>query len=144
MAIAAGDGAAEGVAVFEDGHGQAGGGAAHGVVTVEAFHDGPAVVLAAGAAGGLEVDFFVDVLADVADPEVAGLAVEGEAPRVAQAVRPDLPARGEGVARGDGIRRPVDVDAEDLAEELVEVLSAVGGGAGAAAVAAAGVEGGGR
>ena len=49
----------------------------------------PAVVDAADAALDV-VDLFPRVLADVADPEVAVGAVEGEAPRVAQPERPDL------------------------------------------------------
>ena len=72
-------------------------------------------------------------LADVADIEVAGLPVEGEAPGIAEAVaqicrrRPStrrgcwrdvvLPASGKSVA--------VDVEAEDLAEEDVGVLGVV-------------------
>src|SRR5215204_1270765 len=40
-----------------------------------------------------DVDLLLAVLADVADPHVAGLAVEGEAPRVAQAVREGFPPR---------------------------------------------------
>src|SRR6185369_4562515 len=50
------------------------------------FHDLPAVVLAAMAPGTrrrLEVDLLPDSLSHVADPQVAGLAVEGEAPRIA-------------------------------------------------------------
>src|ERR1043165_7759363 len=102
IAIAAGDGAAEAVAVLEDRHGEADGRAVgRGVVAVRRFHQTPAVVLAAGAARGLQVDLFILVLADVGDPEVAGLAIEGEAPRVAQAVRPDLAARAG--ARGERV-----------------------------------------
>src|ERR1043165_1064508 len=145
IAIAAGDRAAEAVAVLEDRHGQAGGRAVgRGVVAVRRFHETPAVVLAAGAARRLQVDLFVLVLADVGHPEVAGLAVEGETPRVAQAVRPDLAARagarGERVGGGDGVRRAVDVDARELAEKLAEVLAVIVRIAAGAAVADADVE----
>ena len=81
----------------------------------------PAVVGAGAVArGGGEVDLLVAVLADVADDEVAGVAVEGEAPRVAQAVGED---RGAPVAR---------IDAQELAEAVVVVdrrRRRVGGGA---------------
>jgi hypothetical protein len=63
---------------------------------VEAFHFAPAVVFAADARGRLEIDLFVLVLTDVADPEVAGLAIETETPRIAKSVRPDLVSRGPG------------------------------------------------
>ena len=70
------------------------------VEAVQPFHLPPAVVFAADARRGLEVDLLERVLADVADPEVAGRAVEGEAPRIAQAVRPDLAARAGAFANG--------------------------------------------
>src|SRR2546427_11156549 len=60
---------------------------------VDAAHPVPAVVLAALRGGGLEVDFLPDVLTDVGDVEVARLPVEGEGPRVADAVGPDLGLR---------------------------------------------------
>jgi hypothetical protein len=67
----------------------------------------PAVVLAAGAGGRLEVDLFDLVLTDVGGPEVARLPVEREAPGIAEAVGPDLgeavSAVGERVVGGDGV-----------------------------------------
>ena len=57
---------------------------------VGALEELPAVVEAALAAGRLEVDLLPEVLADVADPEIAGLAVERELPWVADAERPDF------------------------------------------------------
>ena len=51
----------------------------------------PAVVgVLADARRGREVDLLAFVLADVADPEVAGLAIEGEAEGVAQPEAPDV------------------------------------------------------
>ena len=72
-----------------------------------------------------DVDFLVQVLADVADPEVMGQRVEAVAPGVAQAGRPDLGADvgapDEGIVGGDrvrlAVRRVVDVYAEHLAAE---------------------------
>ena len=84
-----------------------------------AFESVPAIVATALD----DVDFFPLVLAYIAGPEVAGLAVEGETPGVAQAVGPDFGASatvGEGVVRRDGVgllgRGFGDVDAEDGAE----------------------------
>src|SRR5690606_22508102 len=61
-----------------------------GLEAAVGLHDVPAVVLAPARAGGLEVHLLEGVLADVGDVEVAGLAVEAEAPGVAQPVGPDL------------------------------------------------------
>ena len=58
-----------------------------------ALERAPAEVGAAALAAAHEVDLLDLVLADVADRQVAGAAVEGEAPGVAQAVAVDLPAR---------------------------------------------------
>src|ERR1044072_1053925 len=100
--------------------------------TVEAFHDAPAVVLAAGVARGLEVNLLEAVLAHVADEEIAGQAVAAEAPGVAQSERPDFGAEAcaqdEGVACGNGVGvRPagLDVEAQDFAGQLAGVLRAV-------------------
>src|SRR5438132_6704255 len=126
------------VAVVEDGEREPGHGARgerHGEVrrveAVQALHDVPAVVATARErGGGHEVDLLEEVLPDVGDVEVAGGAVEGVAPRVAQPL-------GEALGRG-GQRR--DVDPQQLPQ--------VGGGAlpvahrvpAAAAVAHADVE----
>src|SRR5262245_31935409 len=79
---------------------------AGGIVTLEAI---PAVVHAAGSAGGLEVDFLEAVLSDVGDEQVAGAAIEREAPRIAQSEVPDFLCGGhaarERIARRDGVRR---------------------------------------
>src|SRR5262249_25101298 len=66
---AADHGAAFGVRILGHGQRQSLLVAVSGTVAVEAFHEIPAEVQAA-MAGGLEVDFFVLVLADIADPEV--------------------------------------------------------------------------
>jgi hypothetical protein len=95
---------------------------------------------------GDEIDLLDAVLADVADPHVAVGAVEGEPPRVAQAVVPDLVAAG---AADEWVRprhrvasprgRAAWIDAQDLSEQAVEVLPAAQGIA-AAAVAGRHVE----
>src|SRR6185295_12054856 len=142
----ASDRAALAVVVLEDGRGDAGGVAAGGgLEAVVAFGDVPAVVLAAPAGGEADVDLLPLALADVGDHEVAGPAVEGEPPRVAQAVGPDLAAgpggAGEGVVGGNGVRgSPVHVDAQHLAEQGPEVLAVAERIAAAAAVAEADVQ----
>ena len=84
-------------------------------------------------------------LADVADPQVAGRAVEREPPRVAQTRGPDLGlgARpdAEAACRAGSCTavrtrpRTVDVDAEELAEQRLEVLAVAHRVAAGAAVA---------
>src|SRR3712207_5431660 len=54
----------------------------------------PAVVLATGTAGGLEVDLLPGDLADVGDIEIPCGRIEVELPGIAQAVSPDLRSRG--------------------------------------------------
>jgi len=74
------------------------------------------------------VDLLELVLTDVADPEVAGRAVEREAPRVAQAVRPDrrigVGSVDERVVGRDRVarrsRRGVGREAQDLAQRRLE------------------------
>ena len=84
----------------------------------------PEVQAAAPAGGrGREVDLLAVALADVRDREVAGRAIEREAPRVAQPVRPDRVA--ERVVGRDGVgarRGAARVDAQDLAEQRVRAL----------------------
>src|SRR5207248_3364168 len=104
----------------------------------EAFLRVPAVV----EAGLDDVDLLVEVLADVAEPQLAGLAIEAEAPRVAQAVgvdlRPRAGGRDEGVARGRPPGRGIET--EQLAEDDAEVLRVAHRVALRAAVAEAEVE----
>src|SRR5213083_2318283 len=99
------------------------------VVTVRPFHPPPSVVLAARAARRLQVDLFPRILSDVADPEIAGVTIETESPRIAHTVRPDLAARAadidEWIRRRNSVRRDVDVDPKNLAEEHGEILSVV-------------------
>src|SRR3954451_24266155 len=147
VAIAAGDGAgAAGVGVLEQREGDAGIDAVGGrVVAVHPFHLSPAVVFAADARRRLEIDFLERVLADVSDPEVAGGAIETETPRIAQAVRPDFAAPAgtqiERIRGRNGVRRAViDIDAQDLAEELIDVLGVVVRIAAGAAVSGADVQ----
>src|SRR5207247_6874278 len=104
-------------------------------IAVATLHDPPAeidaaTVARAGRCGA--VDLFVLRLSDVADPEVVRGAVEREAPRVAQADRPDLVATGPPdvwVVPGDPVLdapgRAVDVDPQDLAQQHVDVLGVV-------------------
>ena len=119
---------------------------------VAALHAVPAEVRAAARVeasdGGESVDLLPLALADVGDPQVTGQRVEREPPRVADAVEPHLGgavlAVGEGVAGGDRVGVVVvaslRVDAQDLAEQLVRVLSVAVGVSGTAAVAEADVQ----
>jgi hypothetical protein len=79
----------------------------------------PAQVGVAGVTRGEELDLFPVVLADVADPQLASHAVEGEAPRVPQAIVPDLSRLagipGERLVGRDVRRRKLRVDAQQLA-----------------------------
>ncbi len=124
------------VGVSEDrvGQGRACAGAegtrAEAVVT---FLTSPAPVLSADSAF-VEVEFLDSVLTDVADPHVAVLAIEAEAPRVAKADHPQLGEATEGrLSRRDCVVAQcvsrevitVDVDAKHLAEQHVRVLRAV-------------------
>ena len=108
----------------------------------EALDAVPPEVQAAGAGAG-DVDLLPAPLADVADPQVAGLAIERHPPRVAQ---PEVPDLGQGVGLvhervvgWDRVARvtgtSVDVDPEDLAEERVHPLAVVVRVAARAAVA---------
>src|SRR5512135_565356 len=100
-----------------------------GAERVEALHDAPAVI----AAVLDDVDGFPEILAHVARPEPAGLAVEGDLPGVAQANGVDLgcPVGELRVAQrrvvlGDAIGLAaggvVDVDPQDRAEPVSRVL----------------------
>ena len=80
------------------------------------------------ASGGNRVDLLVAVLADVGDVHPVRLAVEGDAPRVPQAVGIDAPA---------GADRPR-IEAEKLPVAAPEILRAPAGVAGPAAVALGG------
>src|ERR1019366_10415809 len=103
------------------------------------------IVLAADARGRLQVDLFILVLADVADPEVAAFTIETETPRIAKSVRPDLVPHEaqpkERVRRGNRVRQTViDVDAQNLAQKLRQILGVVARIARKASVARADVE----
>jgi hypothetical protein len=100
------------------------------VVAEVPLHHLPAVVAATHRVGGLPVDLLARILTHVADEQVARSEVEAEAPRVPEALRPDLVAdRVAGIAGADErvvgrdrVRQRVDVDAEQLPEEQVVVL----------------------
>src|SRR5207249_2244439 len=102
------------------------------------FHDAPAVILAADAGDGLKVDFLERSLADVADDQVSGDAIETESPWIPKSVRPDLVA--ERIRRRHTVRKGADIDAQNLAEEHGAILAVVVWIAARSAVADAGVE----
>src|SRR5690606_25224518 len=90
----------------------------------------PAIVLSAGAVAGLKVDLLALALPHVANPQVAGGAIEAGAERVAQPVRPDFVVAGHAdkrVALRDGVVScavggevvAIDIDAQHLAEPVV-------------------------
>src|SRR5205823_5470818 len=120
-------------------------------VAVHPLHDWPAEVEAVSRggrhgsdhAGRHEVDLLVGVLADVADPEIAGGAVEGVAPRVAQAKGPNLGVNvfveaDVRIVRRDGVRgAAIDVEAQHLAKQGHRILGVPIPIAGAATVAGA-------
>src|SRR5262245_2151961 len=98
------------------------------LVAVRALLERPPEVVAATDGPRQEVDLLPLRLADVAEPEVARLAIEAPAPRIADAELPDLfaPAGAVdvGIVARDRVRRSrVDVDAQDLAEQRCAVLS---------------------
>src|SRR5262249_12689524 len=81
--VAAGDRAGSpAVVVLGDWGHEPGGATGVGNEAVQALHDAPAVILAAATRGRLAIDLLVLVLADVADVQVAGRAVEAPAPGV--------------------------------------------------------------
>src|SRR5690348_6935477 len=69
-----------------------GGSRARSRVVVSTFAQVPTVIFPACGRIRLEIDFLVQVLADVADDQVVGLRIETETERVAQAVVPDFRA----------------------------------------------------
>src|SRR5687767_10506719 len=100
------------------------------VVVVLPLQQPPAEVHPAAGAG--VVNFFVYLLSDIAAPQVARGAVKRAAPRVAQSVRPHLVlaehADERVIARDRVTRSPRGIeriDAQDLAEERVDVLGPV-------------------
>src|SRR3990172_8457664 len=150
--IAAGDRAAEGVVVLGDRLDEPRLVAA-GRDAVTALHDVPAVVLPAERVAGLAVDLLPGALADVTDVEIAIGSVEAEAPGVPQPVGPDLGeplARGdppvrERVVRRDGVRFAfrrigIHVQAEDLAQQRLPILTVAVRIAAGSAIAKAKVE----
>ena len=93
------------------------------------FHRGPAVVAALLDA----MDHLPQLPADVADEQLAGLAIEAHPPGVAEAVGPDLRPRSlhadERIVLGDGVVLPlvlaVHVDPQDGGEQVGDVLPGV-------------------
>src|SRR5262249_41996310 len=106
---------------------------------VQAFTAAPAVVSALGD----DVDLLIKVLADVRGPQPAGLAVESHAPGIPQAVGPDLGcgvlAAGARIVLGNAVLlaaiAPIDIDAQDLGEQGLQVLTIFLGVVGGAPVA---------
>ena len=112
---------------------------------VERLANVPAVVPALGD----EVDLFPLVLPDICRPQLTGLAVDAHAPNVSQTVGPDFLARvvlaiGERIVGRDAVLQvaaaAVDVNAQDFAEQVVEVLRVVVRVVGFAAVAGTDIE----
>ncbi len=90
-------------------------------VFVHALKEVPAEVDLAGCAGRQEIDLLPGALSDVADPQVAGQGIKGEAPGVAQTIMEYLIA--EGIIGWDGIRTAaVHIDAQELAKQGAQVL----------------------
>ena len=96
------------------------------------LHQIPAVVLATRTRCRLVVDFLVRRRPDVPDPQIARDPIETEAPGVAQPKRPDLGAppgwSTKGLSGGIAYLRaghwtPIDVDAQDLAEQGAQILA---------------------
>src|SRR5438552_4454198 len=95
IAIAAGDRAcAAGVRILENREGEA------RILTIRCrveavrrFHATPAVILTADTCGRLKVDLFPQILTDIRDEQVSGVAIESESPRIAKSVRPDFRSR---------------------------------------------------
>jgi hypothetical protein len=114
--------------------------------TGSSFHNVPAVVFAARTGHRLEVHFLDEILADVGDEEVAGRPVEGEAPGIAQSVRPDLAKNArlsdEGVSRRDGVRGDagLHIEPQEIPEQRGAVLGVLELVVGAAAVPQGNVE----
>src|ERR687892_2160861 len=103
----------------------------HAAVDIEESRAFLAVPAEVSASGG-DVDFLDVVLPDVADVKVAGLAIEGEAVGIAEAIGPDFrnhtSLADERVIRGNAVllahrEGRVDVDTQDLAERRVELLA---------------------
>ncbi len=151
--VAAGDGAIA-ADVVVGGDGLVVGGlrrAACGVVGGGTFVTAPAIILATAADGRLDVDFFVQTLADIADEHGGGGRVKAPAPGVAQAHGPDFGRAGLAHKRiagrddvmlewiaGEGVA--IEAEAQDFAEERILVLGVVGRVAASPTVAGADVE----
>src|SRR5689334_9994929 len=87
-----------------------------------AFHHPPAIVLTTGAAGRLNIDFFTSRLPNIPNVKIMGKAVEGDAPGIPKAIRPNLLFGSWIVEKRIGTRNPirgtgVDIKAQDLAEQ---------------------------
>src|ERR1044072_1089642 len=100
--------------------------AALGAHALGAFVHRPPEIFAATAPGRLEIDFLPLRVADVANPQVARSAIEADAPRVAQPVRPDFAARvgslRKRITGWDRVGiRGIDIQAQDLAVDIAEV-----------------------
>jgi hypothetical protein len=92
-----------------------------------ALEDAPAVVVALLD----DLDHLVEVLADVAHPEVAGLGIERHPPRIPEAVRPQLAARAgnreERIVLGNGVAAArigmFHVDPDHAGIQVAQILS---------------------
>ena len=145
--IAADDGRTDTAPIGEDRIDRGAAGEGPGFERHEAFVHVPAVVRTFLS----EIDFLETVLADVRDIEIAKTAVEAVAERVAQAERPDLVRTRRSDERIVGRHRIVavriagkivamNIEAEDIAEQVVDVLPGFDRIAAAAAIAERGIE----
>src|SRR5262249_36004589 len=130
-----------GVRIHDDGIDETAGSAGRRVVADEPFAHAPPVV----ASSRDDIDLFPRVLTDVADPKIARLSIEREAPGIPKAVGEDLLLRrraaAEWIVRRNGIGLPpLDVDAEHLTEEHPRVLRALSGIPRRATVTEAGIQ----
>src|SRR5690606_22484494 len=105
----------------------------------------PAEVEPTRCSGRMQGDLFALALPHIADPQIASLAVEAIAPRIAQPPVPDFAAGarlvGKGIGRRDCVRPAgANGNAQDLAQQRVDVLSRVVGIVAAAAITQTDVE----
>src|SRR5262249_21360697 len=111
---------------------------------VRPLHHAPAIVAAALDA----VDHFPQVLANLADPQVAGSPIKAVPPRLAQPIGPHLAPRPLLADEGIVLRNPIalfrigfiHIDAKDRAGQVAEVLPGMALVGDTAAVAGANVE----
>src|SRR5262245_6987760 len=73
------------------------------VERMRALHDTPAMIAAAVD----QFDHLPEILTDVPDPDLAGVRIEAEAPRIPEPISPDFRARAGGIDEGVVFRNAV-------------------------------------